>query len=156
MKETTKFYKNCLIQSYEEGGICNFRGDVRFDGKTLVVSYIGNDRGIWRGTELSPGHYVCKRESGSVGNASLHLFQGGTILEGYWELVDGNTGADGMWRITLGELLTAPKKGDTILLSDGSKWVKQKVTEVKNNTISTKDFNDVELTDIGAMWKFPK
>ena len=156
MGEIQKFYKNCLIQSYEEGGLSNLRGDVRFDGNSLIVSYTGNDKGIWRGSALTPGHYVCKRESGSSGNASLHQFQGGTILEGYWELLDADAGgADGMWRITLGELLKAPEKGEAILISDGEKWVKQKVTAFKNNFVSTKDFEDVKLADIGATWKFP-
>ena len=83
MEVTQKIYKNCLIQSYEKGGICNLRCDVRLEGSTIIVSYLANDRGIWRGSELTPGHYVCKRESGFSGNASLHMFRGGTILEGY-------------------------------------------------------------------------
>ena len=66
-----------------------------------------------------------------------------------------------MWRITLGEIWKAPKKGGKIMIMDVDKddetiWVKQTVTKVVNGTISTEEYNDVKFSDLGETWKFPK
>ncbi len=71
--------------------------EVRIDGDSIVVSY--EDAGgytVYKGSVNGTGHF--ELEAPSVkGRASLHMFQGGKILEGYWV----EDGSRGMWRITL-------------------------------------------------------
>lgn len=153
MKKTQRVYKNCKLSVYSSniyrGGNC----EIRFEGQTLIFSFTDGKRRIWRYTELGPGHYACDMEGCRPGEVTLHQFEGGDFLEGSFKYHDGDTIYAGMLRITMGEPWKDPKKGDTILLRDVDKWVEQKITTIEDGIISTKEFNDVVVEDIGETWK---
>lgn len=66
------------------------------DGE-VEVSYVEDgDRYYYRGLEVAPGHFTL-RAVGFDGEATLHQFPDGRILEGYWT-EEGNRG---MWKIQL-------------------------------------------------------
>jgi len=66
------------------------------DGE-IEVSYIDEgERLFYRGKEIGPGHYVL-HAAGFDGEATLHRFHDGRVLEGYWV----EEGHRGMWRIQL-------------------------------------------------------
>lgn len=72
--------------------------EVRFLDSGIVVSYGDEELGIVRytGDERGAGHY--KLTSPEIkGRATLHRFEGESILEGYW--IENRD--QGMWRIYL-------------------------------------------------------
>ena len=71
-------------------------GELRLDEREIVLSYMDEDghRVEYRGKNTRDGHFELRcPERG--GHASLHGFQGGKILEGYWH----EGGYRGMWRV---------------------------------------------------------
>jgi hypothetical protein len=62
-----------------------------------VVSY-EDDRGVvnYKGEGKGPGHFALESLERN-GKATLHMFEGSTILEGFWI----EEGWKGFWRITL-------------------------------------------------------
>lgn len=72
--------------------------EVRIDGNEIVVSYEGDDGPIiYKGQAMGVGHFEL-RSAAVDGRATLHMFEGGKSLEGFWV----EDGIEGMWRITLG------------------------------------------------------
>jgi len=71
--------------------------EIRIDDKEIVVSY-QDDNGfvIYKGKEDGHGHYVLKCPE-KHGEASLHMFPKGKVLDGYWK----EDGYRGFWRIHL-------------------------------------------------------
>lgn len=72
---------------------------VRIDQKEIVVSYEDEDVDgivVYKGKENGTGHFelFCPEVNGK---ATLHMFEGGNILEGYWQ----ESGYEGFWRIKL-------------------------------------------------------
>lgn len=71
--------------------------EVKIEKKEIVVSYIDDDiPTLYRGKEKTNGHYELESPKAN-GKASLHRFENGKILEGFW--VEDND--RGMWRIKL-------------------------------------------------------
>jgi len=170
MKKTQTVYKNCPTRFYAFHMPPSVGGcEVRFEGRSLIVSYTdtGNERCIWRCSELTTGHYECEKEGGRSGYATLHRFRDGNVFEGYWKQHDGDTINEGMWRITLSDHKEEEEsnekgakdveKGDTILIYDGDRedWVKCKVTGVVKKAVQTEDFKDLPFAAFGDLWKFP-
>lgn len=94
-------WKNCTVDTLYYGdnaAVTNETGyQVKIDDDEIVVSY--QTDGVWveyRGKNKKDGHFqlACPELKGQ---ASLHQFPAGKILEGYW-IEDGYRG---MWRITL-------------------------------------------------------
>lgn len=79
--------------------------EVRFDGKKIVAAFHETsdyNHTIWTGNEQGKGHYKLNVNEG-YGQASLHHFDGGGYLDGYWEEEESDgTRAEGMIRIELG------------------------------------------------------
>lgn len=95
------FYPNARMDSFY--GDCVSHQDypcsVRFEGGRIKVEYDGGDGSVsYSGTEIGAGHYKLSAD-GFDGSATLHCFEGSTILEGFW-IEDRR---QGMWRIKLGE-----------------------------------------------------
>lgn len=68
------------------------------DGE-IEVSYLdGGVNHLYKGTEIGSGHYKLDAV-GFDGEATLHQFPDGKILEGYWI----EAGYRGMWRIQLSQ-----------------------------------------------------
>ena len=123
---------------------------VLIDGKSLVVVLPEKERLVWTFHERSAGHYDLKCSPGEI---TLHRFQDDNYLEG--SVKYGDTLRMGMLRIDLKHPPEIIEVGNNILLKDGRKWAKQKVTAFKNGRISTKEFNDVTLDDLGETWQLP-
>lgn len=71
--------------------------EVRIDDKGIVVSYEGDEGPvIYRGQAKGAGHFEL-RSTDVDGRATLHMFEGGKFLEGFWV----EDGYEGMWRIKL-------------------------------------------------------
>lgn len=71
--------------------------EVKIDDKEIVVSYEDDSGWVqYRGKNKDTGHFqlTCPERKGE---ASLHQFPGGKILEGFWV----ENGLRGMWRIYL-------------------------------------------------------
>lgn len=86
-----------------DGEIGTQKCEVRFDGREIVISFFDGDYGeaLWKGEEKSRGHYELRREEGH-GVASLHKFDKGFFMDGYWEEDDENgVRSEGMLRISL-------------------------------------------------------
>lgn len=160
MEPTQKIYKYCLMQIYTSTGMGTDRCDIRFEDKRIVLSYINDEHLVWQCKEETPGHYLCKAEGQNVkGTGSLHKYQKGGFLEGYWNVQRGVNGADGMWRIVLENPWREPKKGDyvTICDEDDGNWVKCKITGIDDkSTIKTKEYQPVLIADFGQVWTYAK
>ena len=61
------------------------------DGEQLVAE-------VYEGTEIGSGHFKLKSRDGR-GEASLHCFPNGRILNGWWR----EDSQEGMWRIRLAD-----------------------------------------------------
>jgi len=169
MKNTNQYYINCLVSLYGFQISPNEAGcELRIEGRRMVIDYISTTKAryLWRCEEVAPGHYTCRNEGTHPGQATLHVSPGERIYEGYYKIqVDGGF-IDGMWRITLGELIRTPKKGelarvpkkgDTILInSEDCGWVECKITEVKGDHIGTDEYEYVLFSDFSKEWKYPK
>ena len=78
------------------------RCEVRIDESEIVVSYQEDDERngfthvLYQGKNIGDGHYklTCPERNGE---ATLHRFPDGKILEGYWK----EDGYRGFWRIYL-------------------------------------------------------
>lgn len=70
--------------------------EVRIEGNEIVVSYDDDVPVVFKGHLNGPGHFelACAEVNGK---ATLHMFEGSKILEGFW--LEG--GEKGFWRITL-------------------------------------------------------
>ncbi len=66
------------------------------DGSIEVTYEEGNDTVCYRGVEVGSGHFQL-RGIDVEGQATLHMFEGARVLDGYW--VEGSV--RGMWRIYL-------------------------------------------------------
>lgn len=81
----------------EEEAVLNDVCDVRMDGNVIVVSYEGDEGPVvWRGQMNGQGHFELRSPEVN-GRATLHMFEGSDILEGYWN----EDGYKGFWRIYL-------------------------------------------------------
>jgi hypothetical protein len=71
---------------------------VRLGDRLIEVTYTDDEERVIRygGREAGAGHFELNAPAVD-GRASLHRFDGGKFLEGYW--CEGNV--RGMWRITL-------------------------------------------------------
>jgi hypothetical protein len=88
--EMTTFYSDNRPERSDE---C----EVRLDDGSIAVSYRGeNGWVVYEGPESGNGHFEVAAHSVS-GQATLHRFPDGDILEGFWK----EGGAIGMWRIQL-------------------------------------------------------
>lgn len=92
-------WKDCKMTTvyYDETMADDEFCDVRIDSKVMTVSY--KEEGafvIYEGHDLGGGHFHlhCKKKNS---DATLHLPEGGKILEGYWE----EESYRGFWRIYL-------------------------------------------------------
>jgi hypothetical protein len=73
--------------------------EVRINQHTIVVENEDNEGTVWYvGVDDGTGHLElhCRERAG---RATLHMFQKGLVLEGYWE----EGGYRGLWRICLEE-----------------------------------------------------
>lgn len=75
--------------------------EVKIEGDRIEVWYrIDEEPVCYAGKERAPGHFELRITSPEVeGQATLHRFPDGMILEGYF-VEDGDRG---FWRVTLGE-----------------------------------------------------
>ena len=70
---------------------------VKIDNDSIVVSYESDDGWVnYSGKNDKSGHFELHADRYD-GHASLHMFPGSTVLEGYWV----EQGTRGMWRIVL-------------------------------------------------------
>ncbi len=75
----------------------NLDCEVRIGINNIVVSYEDAQGTVtYRGKEIGRGHYHLKCPARS-GNANLHMFPDGKILDGYWSEDE----YEGFWRIYL-------------------------------------------------------
>jgi len=89
-KMDTVYYDN---DAAAEGDDC----EVKIGNNEIIVSYEeGDGFAMYRGREISQGHFELQYPENN-GKASLHMFAGSKILEGFW-IEDG---AKGFWRIYL-------------------------------------------------------
>lgn len=97
--EATVLWKKCTMDTFYYDGEADTDSDceVRIDGNEIVISYDGGEGPVvYKGQAKGTGHYEL-RSVGVEGRATLHMFEGGKFLEGFW-IEDGT---EGMWRITL-------------------------------------------------------
>ena len=93
-------WKHCTVDTLffsEDPAVTNELGyQVKIDDKEIVVSYQDSEWVEYRGKNKGDGHFQlsCPERKGE---ASLHQFPGGKILEGFWI----ENGYQGMWRIKL-------------------------------------------------------
>ena len=94
-------WKNCTVDSlyYNEDPASTKESgfQVKIDDAEIVVSYQDDDGWVeYRGKNKDDGHFqlTCPDRNGE---ATLHQFPNGNILEGFWV----EAGTRGMWRITL-------------------------------------------------------
>lgn len=74
---------------------------VNLEDNRITVSYdIGDLNYRYIGDEIALGHFNLTLEQGD-GRASLHMFPGSKIMEGYWV----EDGARGFWRLILQEVI---------------------------------------------------
>ncbi|MDD5034479.1 MAG: hypothetical protein PHE55_06940 [Methylococcaceae bacterium] len=86
-KEAAGVDWKCSVE-ITEGHIRVWYDDEDENGRAIVTTYEGKENGV--------GHFELSAPSVN-GRATLHMFDGGKILEGFW--VEG--GEQGMWRIKL-------------------------------------------------------
>lgn len=151
MKQPLEVYKKSLIWLYAVDLATALPCQVWLKGKHMTVMVMTEEKIVYNFIEVSPGHYDSVEQGCTPEEVRLHRFQGGNYLEGSTKY--GETFRTLMWRIRLDEFLKGPDVVDTILLKDGRKWVKQKITAFKDSSISTTDFKDVMLEEIGDTWK---
>jgi hypothetical protein len=93
-------WTNCRLDTlyYDNTADIDDECEVTIDGSYITVTY-GYDGEMlsYFGEMKGEGHFELKAPTVN-GHATLHRFNGGRILEGYW--VEDN-GYKGMWRITL-------------------------------------------------------
>jgi hypothetical protein len=94
-------FKQSFMDTYSSGHSEGVEYDwpcsVRIDEEMIVVEYSDDqDIVVYRGSSSGPGHYRLQKDGGR-GDATLHRFPGGKILEGFW-IEDVQ---QGMWRIRL-------------------------------------------------------
>jgi hypothetical protein len=92
-----KSFMDTYSSGHSEGVEYDWECSVRIDEEMIVVEY-SDDQGIvvYRGSSSGQGHYRLQKDGGR-GDATLHRFPGGKILEGFW-IEDVQ---QGMWRIRL-------------------------------------------------------
>lgn len=102
-------WKDSLLEHiyYDGRGAVDDRCEVRIDGDRIFVSYEESDAVVmYEGKSLGAGHYILDAADGD-GRATLHMFEGSRILEGFWLEDDYR----GFWRITLDwNLKDSPQK----------------------------------------------
>jgi hypothetical protein len=83
---------------YADGNaMATYPCEVRLDEGSVAVTYASDGGPVtYEGTELGVGHFKLTSPS-PKGNATLHMFAGAGVLEGWWS----EDGAVGMWRIHL-------------------------------------------------------
>lgn len=157
MESKMKIYKNCPAVDYtpkgrKEAYLC----DIRIENKMLVLSYFQGAQIVWQGTEEAPGHYVCRIKGGNFdGEATLHGFPGGNILEGFWTIKSGVDATEGMWRITLKNLWREPSAGDRVAITtEEGELVQAKIDEVGSRCIKVNSFEDLLFSDYGVTWQY--
>lgn len=94
-----KIWKSCRFDTlyYHDGADVNDECDVVIDGEYITVSYDADGlRVTYFGLMKGNGHFELQAPDVN-GRATLHRFDDGRTLEGYW--VEGEL--KGMWRITL-------------------------------------------------------
>lgn len=93
-----KVFKTAQMDIFEKGvSESDCPCEVHIDAESLVVHYL--DKNVpctYQGRADGAGHFRLEKV-GSHGHASLHRFEEGGFLEGYWE----EGARKGMWRITL-------------------------------------------------------
>lgn len=156
-----KLYKHCLITDFVPEGLETYHGDVRFEDNKLVLSYTtdDNERIVWECVEEGAGHYICKTQGEDFsGVATMHRFQKGTILEGYWEIKSEDDINSGMWRISLNNPWKAPEVGDWVIIQDpkGESIKKQQVIAIEKNTVKFKKHKPVSFSEFGKGWTYAK
>lgn len=95
-------WNNCTMDTfyYDGGADTGSSCEVRIDDNEIVVSYNNEERPIiYKGQANGAGHFEL-RSTEVNGRATLHMFEGGKFLEGFWV----EDGTEGMWRITLNSL----------------------------------------------------
>ena len=96
-------WKNCRMDTlfYAAKADTNESCEVRIDEREIVVTYAKDDGVTYTGRNDDTGHFELHANRYS-GRASLHMFPGGSVLEGYWlETPIGGAEERGMWRIVL-------------------------------------------------------
>lgn len=94
-----EIWKNCRYDTlyYDSEAVIDEVCDVTIDKDKISVSYdYDGKRVTYLGQMNGPGHYELQCPE-MHGRATLHRFETGRVLEGYW--TEG--GGHGMWRITL-------------------------------------------------------
>lgn len=95
-----KVWKSCRFDAlyYHADADVNNECDVVIDGENITVSYDDSSgaRVTYYGLMKGNGHFELQAPDVG-GRATLHRFDEGRILEGYW--IEGEM--KGMWRITL-------------------------------------------------------
>jgi len=98
-KDSIAVYHNAKMDTgyYDGDADENEACEVKLGNGEIIISYEDeNDFTIYRGKEISEGHFVvdCPEKNGK---GSLHRFPKSQILEGFW-IEDGTKG---FWRIFL-------------------------------------------------------
>lgn len=92
-------WTNCQLDAlyYHDSADIGDECDVTIDGPHISVTY-DTDAGpvTYTGTMNGPGHFELQSDAVN-GRATLHRFEGGRVLEGYWV----EDSVRGMWRIML-------------------------------------------------------
>lgn len=85
---------------YNDDADCGDPCEVKIDNGRIVVSYEDEGGGyiVYEGSENGAGHFELSAPSVN-GRATLHMFNGNKVLEGWWD----EEGTRGMWRIFLRE-----------------------------------------------------
>ena len=95
-------YKNCLMTGYDaEPGVEETECEVNINEDKIVVSYFYEETKSpinYIGKASGDGHYLLECQI-VKGQATLHRFPNGNILEGFWV----EDGYEGMWRIELND-----------------------------------------------------
>lgn len=91
-------FKRSLMDTYHSEGVeFDWPCSVRIDDDIVVIEYLDDQEPlVYRGNSSRDGHYRLKKDSGR-GDATLHRFPTGKILEGFWV----EDAQQGMWRIRL-------------------------------------------------------
>lgn len=92
--------RDAKMDTYHAGGVeFDWACVVRIDADMVVIEYESNDgRCVYRGHSVGEGHYRLQAVD-FKGDATLHRFPSGSILEGFWV----EEAQQGMWRIRLNE-----------------------------------------------------
>lgn len=77
---------------------------VRMTGNEIVVEYDDDGLVLYKGEEITPGHYRLRShdESGDA-EATLHMSPDTLVLEGSWVVKEPGQTRKGMWKIFLVE-----------------------------------------------------